>query len=400
MRSIRFGSALLVCATLFFASCSSDTPGPSHGLFDPSFSGTSTGPAANPWVTCLAKQSDDKIIIGGYFTTDGGNTVGHVSRRLADGAVDTAFNAGGAGADGNVWALAVQPDDKILVGGNFANFNGVAHRAIVRLNADGSLDQTFASPSAMAGAIETIVIVPNDSAPTNFSILVGGDISLYGSSSHGGIVRLDANGALDAAFDPTGAGTDYDVQRAAVQADGAIVITGGFTTYDGATRNGIARLNSDGTLDSTFNVGAGLDTPNHNTLWPCGLGLAIQSDGKILVGGNFTLYNGVAAGYLTRLNADGSRDATFNPNGAGATAHIRSIVPMSDGHILVSGNFWSYNGVKGGEVGFYRLNANGSLDTDFYPDRGPSGDMFGVVVQSTGRMVIGGWNSALARYLP
>ncbi len=385
------GFACILFASALLASCAADSSRIA-GIFDTTYApGSGTGPADNPWVTSLAKQSDDKIIIGGYFTTDDGAAQGHFSRHLIDGALDKTAFLSGTGADQRVWSIAVQDDDKILIGGDFLNVNGSVRQKIARFNSDGSLDPTFNPGIWPNGAVMAIVV------QSDKKILIGGAFHTVGASRNG-IARLNADGTLDASFAP-GTGTDLNVQCIALQPTGEILIGGAFINYNGVARQGVARLTATGALDTTFDPGTGIDTANHAALWPCVLGMALQVDGKVLIGGNFTKVNGVAQGYIARLNADGTLDSAFNAGGGGFTAHPRGVLAQSDGKILVCGNFWSYNGV-GNNVGFVRLNANGSLDADFAPDTGPKGDMFGIVVQSSGKFVLGGWNAAIARYNP
>jgi uncharacterized delta-60 repeat protein len=136
------------------------------------------------------------------------------------------------------------------------------------------------------------------------------------------------------------------------QADGKLIIFGNFTSYLGGTRNRIARLNADGTLDATFTPGTGAN----NAIFTA----AFQADGKILIGGVFTSYNGTTRNRIARLNADGSLDATFNPV-SGANGTVLAVAIQPDGKIVIGGPFTSYDGVS--RIRLARLNANGTLDT-------------------------------------
>ena len=122
-------------------------------------------------------------------------------------------------------------------------------------------------------------------------------------------------GSLDLTFDP-GDGADSTIRSVVLQPDGKILIAGDFTSYEGTSRNHIARLNADGSLDTSFDPGTGTnDDTEHDE--PGGYPIAVQADGKILIGGHFTNYNGTARNRIARLNADGSLDPSFDP-GAGA----------------------------------------------------------------------------------
>jgi uncharacterized delta-60 repeat protein len=133
-------------------------------------------------------------------------------------------------------------------------------------------------------------------------ILVGGWFTNMNGTSVNHIARLNVDGSLDTTFN-IGTGFDSDVMSSNLQSDGKILVCGHFSTFNGTPMNLIARLNSDGTLDQAFNIGAngGYILTNE-----------IQPDGKILVGGYFTTSDGVSVKGVTRLNPDGSADPTFN----------------------------------------------------------------------------------------
>ncbi|MBI4646393.1 MAG: delta-60 repeat domain-containing protein [Bacteroidia bacterium] len=171
----------------------------------------------------------------------------------------------------------------------------------------------------------------------------------------GMIVLLNVNpfaqsGSIDLSFNP-GTGTTSTIFTTAIQSDGKIIIGGAFTSYNGTAINRIARLNTDGTLDGTYNPGTGASSTVRTT--------SIQSDGKIIIGGDFASYNGTAINYIARLNADGTLDGTFNP-GTGADNDVYTTAIQSDGKIIIGGNFTSYNGTARNYIA--RLNTDGTLD--------------------------------------
>jgi uncharacterized delta-60 repeat protein len=164
--------------------------------------------------------------------------------------------------------------------------------------------------------------------------------SLNGTSLWSTAVSTAATaGALDTEFDTnTGTGFDGNVEVIAIQSDGKIICGGGFTTFNGTTANDIVRLNPNGTLDTAFttNIGTGFN----DTV----LKIAIQSDGKIICGGFFSASNGVTIYNIVRLNADGTRDTTFTTNtGTGFNASVNSIAIQSDGKIICGGGFTIFN---------------------------------------------------------
>ena len=171
--------------------------------------------------------------------------------------LDTTFNPG---ADNRVWVVAVQADGKILVSGEFTALGGggtgtTERRYIGRLNADGSLDTSF-NPGAN-GEVRAIALQGDG------KILVGGFFTMLGGGGTGTtprayIGRLNADGSLDSSFDP---GANEPVTALAVEGDGKILVGGGFTMLGGGgtgttPRSKIGRLTADGSLDSTFNPGA------------------------------------------------------------------------------------------------------------------------------------------------
>ena len=246
-------------------------------------------------VNSLAVQADGKILVGGNFTTLGGQARRSLGRLNADGSLDTSFTSEIGGDQPWVQSLAVQADGKILVGGWFTTLGGQTRDRLGRLNADGTLDTTFPTGS-MSGCYALAV-------QADGKILVGGAFTTLGGQARNCLGRLNADGTLDATFTN---GANYFVCSLAVQADGKILVGGDFTTLGGQPRNYLGRLNADGTLDTTFTNGA-------NSRWVGSL--AVQADGKILVGGGFTTLGGQTRIRLGRLNADGTLDTTFT-NGA------------------------------------------------------------------------------------
>ena len=149
-------------------------------------------------------------------------------------------------------------------------------------------------------------------------------------SQSSGEHTIPYSGTLDAGFLATGAGADGWVSSVAVQSDGKILIGGDFTTYNGTSRGHVARLNSDGSLDTGF-LATGGGANNYV------LSVAVQSDGKVLIGGWFTTYNGTARGHVARLNSDGSLDTGFLATGVGTNSTVRAVAVQSDGKVLIVG---------------------------------------------------------------
>ena len=349
--------------------------------FNPGAGGNSV---YSPWVYSLAVQADGKILVGGYFATLGGQGRTNIGRLNADGTLDTSFNPG---ADNTVSSLAVQADGKILVGGYFTNLCGQPRTFLGRLNSDGTLDTGF-NP----GANNTVGSL---AVQADGKILVGGGFQALGGQWRNCIGRLNADGTLDSGFNPGAGGNSPYVDSLAVQADGKILVGGDFTTLGGQTRNYLGRLNADGTLDSGFNPGAGGNSPYVDSL-------ALQADGKILVGGGFTTLGGQTRNYIGRLNADGTLDTGFNPGveqNPGYGVVVSSLAVQADGKILVGGEFTALGGQPRNYLG--RLNSDGTLDTGFNPgveQQGPGLEpsVSSLAVQADGKILVGGWFTTLA----
>jgi uncharacterized delta-60 repeat protein len=267
------------------------------------------------------------------------------------------------------------PSGKVLINGPFSGVNGTPTDGVALLNTDGTVDASFQAPGLLNGrSVYSLAMQPDG------KVLIGGDFDqLYGASPRNRIARLNVDGTLDATFDP-GTGATDAVLRLALQSDGKVLIGGRFTEVGGVARNRIARLNANGTLDATFDPGTGTNgTPWH---------LALQPDGKVLIGGSFTEVNGVARNRIARLNANGTLDAAFNP-GTGTNGAPLHLALQPDGKVLIGGEFTEVDGVARNRIA--RLNANGTLDTTFNPGAGADYIVNSVSVQPDGKVLIGGW---------
>jgi len=335
---------------------------------------------ANVSVYALAVQADGKIMVGGGFSLLGGQARSRIGRLNPNGAPDTSFRS--PGADYFVEALAVQADGKIVVGGQFSLLGEQARRAIGRFNADGTLDTSFIDPQANGSVLALTV-------QADGKIVLGGGFFFLGGQFRHNIGRLNADGTLDTSFINPGAGGNFPSVRAlAVQSDGKILIGGGFTQLGGQFRNYIGRLNADGTLDTSFNPGASGGSPFTTVD-----ALAVQADGKIVLGGNFTQLSGQFRNNIGRLNADGTLDTSFNPGasgGSGSFVVVTALTVQADGKILVGGDFTQLGGQARSRIG--RLNANGTLDTSFNPGVSSGGfpNVRALALQADGKILVGG----------
>ncbi|MBI4326068.1 MAG: hypothetical protein HY674_12490 [Chloroflexi bacterium] len=307
------------------------------GALDPTFSPV-LGP--NNIIRSMTVENMGRIVIGGLFDNIDGINRNHVARLNIDSVVDPTFNPG-AGTDNPVYATAVQSDGKVLIGGDFSTFNGEPRNAIVRLNTNGVLDAAFRPGTGANGTLFAIVVQPDG------RIVIGGDFTTFNEAPNTRIARLNVDGTVDAGFaiDPVSknrlSGADASVRSLALQSDGKILVSGLFERMHGVAQGRLARLNRDGTVDAAFNVGTN-GLPRSGANGPVNV-VALQIDGKILVGGDFSKFNGVTRNRLTRLNTDGSIDPKIN-FGTGANAAVSSIIVQPDRRIIIGGGFTEYNG--------------------------------------------------------
>ena len=312
-----------------------------------------------------------KIIAGGSFTNYNNISRNHIAGLDTNGTLDTSFDPVD-GTNDIIYSMVLQSDGKILIGGAFTSYNGTALGGIARLNIDGSLDTFFDPGSGTNGHVYSIALQGDG------KILIGGEFSSYNGTGRNRIARLNTDGSLDTSFDP-GGGASRFVEVIALQSDGKILIGGGFNYYNGTLRNRIARLNADGSLDTSLAPGYGPNYPVDS--------IAIQSDGKILISGEFSSYNHITRYCVARINGDGSLDTSFN-SASGADENIYAMLLQSDGKILIGGAFTSYKGIT--RNGIARLNSDASLDTSFDPGSGANSDINSMALQSDGKILVGG----------
>jgi uncharacterized delta-60 repeat protein len=320
-------------------------------------------PTATPWDFCyeldegfddqpeyVVQTSDGKLLFGGIFESYSGQPFNRIVRTEVDGSIDDTFDIG-TGFDNDVYTMAVQTDGKILVGGLFESYNGTPAGKIIRLNNDGSVDNTFGIGTGFNFSVFAITIQSDN------KILVGGIFTQYNGQEQRKIIRLNTNGTIDNTF-TNNTGMNNIVYNIYTTNDGKILALGTFTLYSGVTFNNIVRLNSNGTIDNTFNIGTGFNSETFSAV--------IEDDGKILVTGAFTNYNGNPRRQVARLNNDGSIDNTFNPGSGFASISglttVDTVAKYNDKYFL-TGEFNSYSGISAN--GLIRLNYDGTKDDTF-----------------------------------
>ena len=333
----------------------------------------------SPWITgdsvnCLAIQPDGKILAAGSFTSVAGEARTNLIRLNPDGSLDRSFNPQ-AGADGPaVNSVIVQPTGEILIGGRFNSIGGEPRTNFARLLPDGSVDPVFNPGATEVVAPWAVPEVDCLAVDTSGRILVGGTFDRFGGQQRSCIARLNTNGTLDESFNP---GADYIIRCIAVQPDGKVFVSGKFTILAGKRCTNLGRLNTDGTFDDSFKVeiaGGAVET------------ITVQADGKILIGGGFETVGGEARRGLARLNPDGTVDLPFQIVLRG---EVFSAAEQADGRFLIAG--WAPWSVSG--PGVFRIERDGRVDTSFTPSVDGA---YCLSLQNDGKVVVGGRFTSLS----
>ncbi len=331
-------------------------------------------PNANGPVFVVVVQPDGKILLGGGFSTlspNGGPAVtrNHIARLNADGTLDNAFDPN---ANGFVNAIALQADGKVLVGGSFNGLNSIGGQTrdfIARLDPTTGLADSF---DVHANAPVNAIAVQADGR-----ILVGGQFDFIGGTFRTIMARLDPTTGLADSFDPHPSAV---VNSIVVQPDGKILAAGSFATIGGQTRNRLARLDASTGLADSF------DPNPDDAVGP----IAIQADGKILVGGHFHQIGGEARNLIARLDPMNGAADSFDPHAfhsnPGIGANVASIAIQADGKILAGGNFTGIGGQMRNYIA--RLDATTGLADSFNPSANDL--VISIALQADGKILAGG----------
>jgi len=392
------------------------------GTLDATFSGdgkvtTSVAPNIDD-ARSMAVQTNGKIVVAG-FSHNGTDYDFALTRYNPDGTLDATFDTDGivttavGSGDDIIYGVDLQSDGKIVIAGN--SFNGTDFDfALARYNSDGSLDLTFATD----GIVTTAIGSGNDLGRSvaiqgDGKILVAG-YSFNGTNNDFAVARYNSDGTPDLSFDTDGKRSDAigpgnDEARALViQDDGKLALAG--RSFSGSNDDfALARYNSDGTLDATFD-GDGKLTTDIGIADDVINSVILQSDGKIVAAGR-SFVGGIDQASVARYNTDGSLDLSFDGDGKVTTAigstddNGRSVAVQSDGKILVAG--FSYNGTDF-DFALVRYNINGSLDNTFdvdgkvVTDFSSAQDLGYVIILSGLRIYVAGSSGddfAIAAYL-
>lgn len=390
-----------------------------------------------------AIQSDGKTVAAGKSQDANNNSIFALVRYNSDGSLDTSFDGDGKvttfgtslvqgklnGPTGSAWAVAVQPDGKIIAAGSSNVFTkGVVTRrgfTLVRYNSNGSLDTSFGTQGVVttsSGGLGGLAEVRGIVLQGDGRIVVAGSANL-GSNTNIGIARYNANGTLDSSFSGDGivttdlGTTGADFARAvALQSDGGIVVAGPKGYVNSGTSSAfIARYTSFGNLDPAFGSGGTVTISVGSVTYLTSM--AVQSNGSIVAAGWSGADDDHADMLVTRVDTNGALDSTFDGDGIrtvdffGVRDKAQGMVLQQNGQIVVAGGISEPDGGGGigvAKQGLARLNSDGSMDTTFGSSgivttlTGGSMGANAVALQSDGKLVtVGGTNGvdfALARY--
>jgi uncharacterized delta-60 repeat protein len=303
-----------------------------------------------PWQTKLSTYYPGKLYVA-YHEYNAGKFNQKGFRRLnSDGSLDTSFNSGGIGFNNLVYDFEEDLNGKLYVAGQFTSYNETSINRIIRLNTDGSIDTSFNVGTGFNG----VVVYNLEWDSTNNKLYAFGNFTTYNGTSVNRIVRLNTDGSIDNTFS-IGTGFNNACYIGKLDSNGKLYVGGFFTSYNGTGANRIIRLNSDGSIDTNFVYGTGINSGfvSH---------IEIDSSGKIFVCGSlFTSYNGTTANRIVKLNSDGSIDTSFS-TGTGFNGPVRVLKQDSTGKLVIGGQFTSYNGTAVSRL--ILLNSDGTLNTD------------------------------------
>ncbi|SVC45598.1 uncharacterized protein METZ01_LOCUS298452, partial [marine metagenome] len=348
------------------------------------------GSLENNEVFVLALENLEGGAVFGGNSTATVMIVDNEASNAPSGVLDVGYNTG-VGFNGSVRDLELMPDGRLILAGIFDRFNNMSANSIARLSSKGEMDPIFNPGTGPNGAINVVKLFQGQ------YLLIGGEFTEFNGKNYNHLVRINLDGVVDDTFNigsaASGVIMDIDVDSA-----DRIIVVGDFTRFDVIKCQNIIRLNPDGQIDSTFDSGIGAVGIVNS--------VSVQPDDRIVIAGDFSLYNGSPVGGISRLNVDGSLDKGFNDAlpAIELTDHIFSRVEvLEDGRILAAGSVVASVEEEGGASrtyrGVLRLNRDGSVDTTFQPNSsilladphyGPNGNIEAMSVQPDGYVLLGG----------
>lgn len=308
-------------------------------------------------------DNGDSAYFYGYFTgySQNNSSSKHIIKLNQDLTIDYSFNVG-TGFDGvyyNGESILQQLDGKIVATGVFTSYNGTSSTRIIRLNTDGSVDTSFVTGSGFVGTAFPYTLRTGIDSLGN--IYVPGRYTQYNGVSvpMGYLAKLNSDGVMDMTFSATSSYNNVTM-AVLINDDDSLYVTGYFSSFSGVSANRIIKLMSNGYKDTSFNYGTGFNSSGDN---PNGF-LRISGETSFYVyGTNFTQYNGISANSIIKLNSDGTVDNSFN-YGTGFNGGVLSpsLIIWSN-KLLLSGSFTSYNGTP--SLYYIILNSDGTVFQSF-----------------------------------
>lgn len=297
------------------------------------YSGFSSGSGFDARLRNITFNSSNLIYVAGDISTYNGSSVETVVLLNRNGTKNSTWHSGFNPTYSPTYnLLLVDDNDDIYLTGQYNN--PPITEGIRRFNSNGSLDSGFDPDSGFTtggGNVEKFAYFINDDDRPVF----GGDMERWNDNEDPeGLILLNTDGTLNTGFMPT---FNNNVTALAQGPSDSVFAGGDFTSVNGTARNRIVKINDDGDIDTSFNVGTGVN----NTL-KC---IIVLNNNKVLICGSFTSYNGTSVGRIARLNSNGSLDTSFNSGGAGFTGGDPEFMELdSNGNIHIGGNFDHYNG--------------------------------------------------------
>lgn len=335
----------------------------SNGVLDLTYLGTGTVGFSSGSIYSIA-ASGGAVYIGGSFTSYRGGVANRIAKTDAtSGALDTTFNptSGNNGANNNVRAISLIGTD-VFLAGDFTAYRGTALKYLAKVSSSGVLDATFSTTTGPSAAVYALA---NDGT----NIYLGGTFTTYKSAASNRIAKVNAlTAAMDTTFSPsTGGNGAANTVNSISYSGGALYIGGLFTTYRNLNASRVAKVGTDGTLDSTYNPSTGANGTSG------AVNAVFGGANGIYVGGGFYSYrNSSIANYIAKIDSSGNLDTTFNSQVAanGFNNTVRALA-LSGTTIFAGGDFTAYRGGAANRIA--KLDANGALDTTFNPTSGNNG---------------------------
>ncbi|MGA2297345.1 MAG: delta-60 repeat domain-containing protein, partial [FCB group bacterium] len=327
----------------------------------------------NSSVYVVKVQSDGKILVGGGFNSFNGKPYHGVIRLNPNGGIDSSFKIG-EGFNGPVYAIALQEDGKIVVGGEFSYYNYIRNSLLIRLNSDGSFDTTFHPFTAhWYGCVNNAIEIINGKIVFGY---------YFSEGFYGNIYRLNSDGSQDNSFKISELynGNIYTIKE--IQGH-KLLIGGSFNALGKNKINYLNCINYDGTQNTSFNNRIGFNSTVYS--------INQSGDGKIIIGGMFdaAFVNSVKipAGRIIRINSDGSLDMTFNPV-PGFDKTVRNLLVQDNGKIIVAGSFDLYKNTTQHKISC--LNSDGSIFSNDISFSGFDSSVYSMELQDDDKLLAGG----------